>query len=382
VLSFTVDVPATGRYDLSVFANSLNTYPLVQEQGPTNVFLRVDGAAEQQLFLPLGYKWVVWDHTDTTVQLTKGTHTIALAARSLDGSKATRGDAILDRITLSLPNPVATTQTYEAELADLRNSLPVYGLPRRVSGSGDVALARGGAATFWVYSKADAESVLDLKVTAGSVRMAVNGIDVPAGKPVAVSLSGGINKVTVTGTGLGALIDKLDVRPGAGALKATTLEAEKRDADRHRRGGRAAAGRRRSSGHRDHRRQHAHLLGAGGPGRGRTRCASGTRTRAGRRHPLQPRPARPARRHRRQRRRGETGALPAHLPRRQLLGADRAGAAETRRQHDPFLVGRTAELRRRHLRLGHLAGILLRSKYAPDVDNVTVAPFAKALPGR
>jgi len=27
-------------------------------------------------------------------------------------------------------------------------------------------------------------------------------------------------------------------------------------------------------------------------------------------------------------------------------------------------------------------GILLRSKYAPDVDNVTVAPFAKSLPGR
>src|SRR6185312_4499476 len=52
VLSFTVDVPATGRYDLSVFANSLNTYPLVRDQGPTNVFLRVDGAAEQELFLP------------------------------------------------------------------------------------------------------------------------------------------------------------------------------------------------------------------------------------------------------------------------------------------------------------------------------------------
>ncbi|WP_051808155.1 LamG-like jellyroll fold domain-containing protein [Actinoplanes subtropicus] len=226
VLSFTVDVPATGRYDLSVFANSLNTYPLVKDQGPTNVFLRVDGAAEQELFLPLGYKWVVWDHTDTTVQLTKGTHTIALAARSLDGTRTTKGDAILDRITLALPNPIATVQTYEAELADLHNALPVYALPRKVSGSGDVALARGGTATFWVYSKADAESVLDLKVSAGTVRMAVNGIDVPAGKPVAVSLSGGINKVTVTGTGLGALIDKLDVRPAAGALEATTLEAE------------------------------------------------------------------------------------------------------------------------------------------------------------
>ena len=56
-----------------VFANSLNTYEdLVEEQGPTNVFLRVDGGAEQELHLPLGYKWVVWDHTDTKVKLTAG----------------------------------------------------------------------------------------------------------------------------------------------------------------------------------------------------------------------------------------------------------------------------------------------------------------------
>jgi hypothetical protein len=28
---------------------------------------------------------VVWDHADTKVRLTKGSHTIALAAESLDG---------------------------------------------------------------------------------------------------------------------------------------------------------------------------------------------------------------------------------------------------------------------------------------------------------
>src|SRR5690606_10934040 len=103
VLDFTVEVPRTGRYDLSVFANSRNTYDLVREQGPTNVFLRVDGGAEQELFLPLGYKWVVWDHADTTVELTAGKHVISLAARSLDGTRATKGDAIIDRIRPSLP---------------------------------------------------------------------------------------------------------------------------------------------------------------------------------------------------------------------------------------------------------------------------------------
>ncbi|GIF25503.1 hypothetical protein BJ973_003780 [Actinoplanes tereljensis] len=211
VLSFDVDVPTTGRYDLSVFANSLNTYPLVQEQGPTNVFLRVDGAAEQELFLPLGYKWVVWDHTDTTVQLTAGKHTIALAARSLDGTKATKGDVILDRITLSQPRPA--TSTYEAELATLTK-----GLPR----AGGVALARGGTATFWVYSKADAEATLDLRVKAGKAKLTVNGLEVGSGR-VAVSLSGGVNKVTAIGP---AFIDRLDVTSTVSHLPTTVVEAE------------------------------------------------------------------------------------------------------------------------------------------------------------
>ena len=104
-LDFTVDVPEDGTYDLSVFANSLNTFDKVKEQGPTNVFLRVDGKAgsEQELHLPLGYKWVVWDHSDTKVKLTKGKHTLTLAAKSADGKRAIKGDAIVDRLALSLP---------------------------------------------------------------------------------------------------------------------------------------------------------------------------------------------------------------------------------------------------------------------------------------
>ena len=119
VLDFEVTVPEDGAYDLSVFANSANTFDAVAEQGPTNVFLRVDGAAEQELFLPLAYKWVVWDHADATVELTAGTHTISLAAQSLDGEGATLGDAIIDRMTLALPNPNADVSVYEAELATL-----------------------------------------------------------------------------------------------------------------------------------------------------------------------------------------------------------------------------------------------------------------------
>ncbi|WP_326673178.1 LamG-like jellyroll fold domain-containing protein [Streptomyces canus] len=234
-LDFTVDVPEDGTYDLSVFANSLNTFDKVKEQGPTNVFLRVDGqaAGEQQLYLPLGYKWVVWDHTDTKVKLTKGKHTLTLAAKSLDGKRATKGDAIVDRLTLALPAASAGTQVYEGELAWLSGGAqPVYTLPERAAtGSGAARLAKGQTATFWVYSPTDREATLEVDTLGGAgARLSVNGHDVlrlaKDRSSVAVSLSGGVNKVTLTGGSSATLVDRLTVTPTEGALKARTYEAQ------------------------------------------------------------------------------------------------------------------------------------------------------------
>ncbi|WP_280900534.1 MULTISPECIES: LamG-like jellyroll fold domain-containing protein [unclassified Streptomyces] len=231
-LDFTVDVPEDGTYDLSVFANSLNTFDKVKEQGPTDVFLRVDGRAdsEQQLYLPLGYKWVVWDHTDTEVRLTKGRHTLTLAAKSLDGRRVTKGDAIVDRLTLTLPGASAGTRVYEGELAWLGSGAqPVYDVPG--SGSGAARLAKGQTATFWVYSPADREATLKVDTLRGTgARLSVNGHDVLSlakdRDRVAVSLSGGVNKVTVTGGSSATLVDRLTVTPTEGALTARTYEAQ------------------------------------------------------------------------------------------------------------------------------------------------------------
>ncbi|WP_338900083.1 LamG-like jellyroll fold domain-containing protein [Streptomyces sp. TG1A-60] len=238
MLDFTVDVPEDGTYDLSVFANSLNTFDKVKEQGPTNVFLRVDGEAdsEQELYLPLGYKWVVWDHTDTKVHLTKGKHTLTLAAKSLDGKRATQGDAVVDRLTLTLPEASATTQVYEGELAWLDGGARlVYDLPKQTAtpatGSGAVRLAKGQTATFWVYSPADREATLRADTLGGTgARLSVNGHDVlrlaKGRSSVAVSLSGGVNKVTLTGGSSATLVDRLSVTPTQGALKTRTYEAQ------------------------------------------------------------------------------------------------------------------------------------------------------------
>lgn len=235
VLTFTVDVPRDGTYDLSVFANSLNTFDRVREQGPTNVFLRVDGGAEQELFLPLGYKWVVWDHTDTSVQLTAGRHTVSLAARSLDGSRATKGDAIVDRIRLSLANPSARSAIYEAELAELAGAgaRPVYAnrsRPAGVSGSGSVHLRPGGVTTSWVYAAADVAHSIRVRASgAGAAQLAVNGRPVrtvTGTSSATVSLSGGINKVTLRGTAGTLSVDRLDVTPDQAALAPVVYEAE------------------------------------------------------------------------------------------------------------------------------------------------------------
>ncbi|MFJ3622064.1 LamG-like jellyroll fold domain-containing protein [Streptomyces iakyrus] len=233
-LDFTVDVPEDGTYDLSVFANSLNTFDKVKEQGPTNVFLRVDGktGSEQELHLPLGYKWVVWDHTDTQVKLTKGKHTLTLAAKSADGKRATQGDAIVDRLTLSLPRASADTQVYEGELAwPAGGARPVYDLPKpAVTGSGAVRVAKGQSATFWVYSPADREATLRVDTLGGTgARLSVNGHDVlrlaKGRSSAAVSLSGGVNKVTVTGGPSTTLVDRLTVTPTEGTLPVRTYEA-------------------------------------------------------------------------------------------------------------------------------------------------------------
>ncbi|MDC0771499.1 LamG-like jellyroll fold domain-containing protein [Streptomyces sp. HD] len=233
-LDFTVDVPEDGTYDLSAFANSLNTFDKVKEQGPTNVFLRVDGNAdsEQELYLPLGYKWVVWDHTDTKVKLTKGKHTLTLAAKSLDGKRATNGDAIVDRLTLSLPEASADTQVYEGELAWLGGGAqPVYDLPKEsATGSGAARLAKGQTATFWVYSPADREATLSVDTLGGTgARLSANGREVlrlaKDRSSVAVSLSGGVNKVTLTGGSSTTLVDRLTVTPTEGTLPVRTYEA-------------------------------------------------------------------------------------------------------------------------------------------------------------
>ncbi|GHB62714.1 hypothetical protein GCM10010306_065450 [Streptomyces umbrinus] len=235
VLSFDVDVPQNGTYDLSVFANSYNLFDLVKEQGPTNVFLRVDGKDPQELRLPLGYKWVVWGHTDTTVKLTAGNHRITLAAQDPDLG-VTKGDAIIDKMDLALRDENVTRPAiYEAEYATVSGTRPGYNY-RNASGPGAVPLPKGASATFWVHSPTDGEAAVSLDhLGGGRAKVSLNGekLDIPkvgAGKRgtdvMRVFLSAGINKITVTGDSRELVIDRLRVAPSSGNLATKVYQAE------------------------------------------------------------------------------------------------------------------------------------------------------------
>ncbi|MGU3357849.1 LamG-like jellyroll fold domain-containing protein [Microbacterium sp. M4A5_1d] len=214
---FTVEVPEDGSYDLSVFSSSLNTDPEIADNGPTNVFLTVDGGSEQEIHLPLSYRWVVWDHADTRVELSAGRHEIALSTSSVDGSRSTRGDAIIDRITLETTEAAPST-VYEAEHSDHNGEVSVQN-------PGSVVLDASDSATFWVYSDTDGEAYLEV-AGAGGGTVSLNGddiLDLSRAGAADVQLQGGVNKIVVRGA---ASLDKITVSGSRDKIEHRTYQAE------------------------------------------------------------------------------------------------------------------------------------------------------------
>lgn len=233
VISFPVTVPTTGDYNLSVFGNSYAKDADVK--GPTNVYMRVDGGASTEVDIPVGFQWVVWGHSDTTVHLTSGSHTITLATTG-DNSAATVGDAIIDKIDLQYQDStVQGTTLYEAEQAALSDSATATYTSQGQSGAGAANLTTGKSATFWVYSARDGYADLTTRYrNTGQATLTVNGATandqtLAGATPDAwytatnrVYLDSGINKVKVTGTSGTLALDDLAVTPFSATDPVTT----------------------------------------------------------------------------------------------------------------------------------------------------------------
>ncbi|MFC7926545.1 LamG-like jellyroll fold domain-containing protein [Microbacterium laevaniformans] len=227
-IHFDVNVPTAGTYDLSVLASAFNKDAANEAQGPVNMFVTVNGGAEQEIYADLGYKWVVWNHTDTTVDLQAGANTITIAAKSLDGTRQTVGTAIIDKIDLTRANP-AYTPIYEAENAVLHGATAAYDEPG-VSGSGYVPVSAGQSVTFWVYNRDDSEKALEVTTLGGGeATLRVNGVDLASVADTTTApafLVGGINKVEVIGQSGTVGVDRVAVTSSENALASQTIEAE------------------------------------------------------------------------------------------------------------------------------------------------------------
>jgi hypothetical protein len=227
VLAFDVEVPRDGTYDIRVFANSYNEAELVREQGPTNVFLRVDGRDPRELRLPLGYKWAVWGHTDAEAELTAGAHRLTLAAQDPDLG-VTRGDAVVDKLDLALRDDEQTA-VYDAEYAALDGGARVTYAHLGASGPGAAVLPRGGTVTFWVHAPDDGEATVTADLLGpGEGLLTVNGEELGRVERGAVPLflAGGINKLTITGTSELLVVDRLRVAASRALLPTSVAAAE------------------------------------------------------------------------------------------------------------------------------------------------------------
>jgi hypothetical protein len=241
VITFNVNVPHTGSYLMRVFDGS--DAQATDVSGPTNIFARVDGGSPAEVWLPDAYNWVIWNYGTADLHLTAGAHTISLSTVGANGA-ATTGDAIIDKIDLQAESASGAV-IYEAEQAQLSGGARADYSRHGQSGAGAADVGRARDVTFWVYSAADGYSDLAFRSRGrGAAAVSVNGLPLSSGLAASVGwatrtdrvyLSAGINKVVVSGRGGAVVLDKLTVTPAGaragaggsgGAGAAHTYQAE------------------------------------------------------------------------------------------------------------------------------------------------------------
>ena len=217
VMTFNVSVPQAGDYAMRVFDGSYAQASDVS--GPTNIFARVDGGPPTQIWLPDGYGWVIWNYGTAMLHVTAGAHTISLSTVGANGA-VTNGDAIIDKIDLTLRPPASVI--YPASQADLSGAARVTYAAGPSAGTGAVDVPRGGRVTFWVYSAADGYSDLAFGYRSGGTAAAsVNGLPLsgPLSAAGRVYLSAGVNKIVVSGLDGVVRLDALTITPSSGVVR-------------------------------------------------------------------------------------------------------------------------------------------------------------------
>jgi hypothetical protein len=206
-VAFTVSVPRTGRYLMSVYYGN-QTGTIAQQ------IMRVDSGPWSLISYPPTLNWLFRSHEDQYLDLAAGTHTITFGVSDPSIGTA-KGQVTMDDIQLTsapgaVPGVTGPGTTYPAAYADLSgraSAVPCRG-PRCLAAQ-DVVVGPGGSVSFAV----DAGSDGFYRVTpaaAGPGALTADGVQV---SPGIVYLHAGINPVTYAGRGI---LAGLHVTPASG----------------------------------------------------------------------------------------------------------------------------------------------------------------------
>ncbi|MFF5370898.1 CBM35 domain-containing protein [Streptomyces sp. NPDC013187] len=219
-VTFTVDVPKTGTYDLDVFYGN-------QSGGPATQTLTVDGGAPKTLTYGSTLNWTYRATASTPVSLTAGRHTLTLG-------KGTN-EVTLDKIDLTASR--TADSVYPAAYADISGS-PSYDYGASgISGAGALVLDRGDRAAFDVYAPSDGYYTVHADYAAtGEGTLSLDGATaatVPStrgrvsDKSLLLYLSQGNNRITAAVPGDGSLtLRDLRVTGAVSTSGVTAYEAE------------------------------------------------------------------------------------------------------------------------------------------------------------
>ena len=216
-VAFTVNVPTTGRYLMSVFYGN-------QTGSISQQIMRVDSGSWSFISYPPTLNWLFRSHEDVYLDLTAGTHTITFGVSDPSIGTA-KGQVTMDDIQLTyapgaVPGVTEPGSSYPAAYAELSGDART--VPCNGSGclaTQDVDLRGGGSVSFAVDAGSDGSYAINPVGAAADARsgLVVDGVAV---SPGVVYLHAGINTVRYSGRGL---LGGLSVTPASG--NATTYAA-------------------------------------------------------------------------------------------------------------------------------------------------------------
>jgi hypothetical protein len=221
-VEFTVDVPESGTYDLTVTYGNTYGRNLPEGASPTEQFLTVNGGDAATVAYPSTMQWGSRGQVHVQVDLEAGENTLALAKSDTEAGTA-YGEAGLDKIDLT-PS-VVDTHAYPAVLARTEGDADYrYGRDEGVKVEDDVQVV------FDVYAPADGyyEVAVDADGKGELTVLGPHGEDIafPLQREQTLALHEGINRIALSAEGRrGLLVHDLTVTGDGGPEGFTQIAA-------------------------------------------------------------------------------------------------------------------------------------------------------------